>query len=274
MLHYFYFADNQSYGPYSKEQILELNLPDDTQIWDDRIKEWKELIHVFEIGSVSNKPDIKPIISEMDWFMYINIGKTSMYISRKIQTYKMSFWFMSAFLFIQLGIIGVTYQSLSKYYNFFDFEKLVSFIGIIGFSLILRFGFFVSGLICLISFCEIIYYSWKITEPNHENISASKAIGYLFIPIYNIYWAYYIFANLPKVLLSKAQKWGMDSSAFISESLVLTTAILFMLSLIPFINIFIFIPFLILSYIYMLKIADYTHLLYRQIEINKMNSSF
>lgn len=273
MLHYFYFADNQSYGPYSKEQILQLNLPDDTQIWDDRTKEWKELINVFGTNIVSNKIDIEETMSEEDWFMFVNIGKNSMYIANKIRNYKISFWIMSAFLFLQIGVIGLTYQRLLHYYPIFDIENFLSMIGILGSSFILRFGFFVSALFCLISFCELIYYSWKITEPNHENISASKAIGYLFIPFYNIYWAYFIFASLPKVLLSKSKKWDMVKSFFISESLVITAAILFMLSLIPVINILVFIPFLVLSYIYTLKIGDFTHQLYRKIEINKMNSS-
>lgn len=271
MLDYFYFADNQSYGPYSKEQILELNLSDNTQIWDVKTKVWKELKYVFATSSISESSDIKPVLSEMDWFRYVNIGKNSMYIEKKIQNYKMSFWFMSVFVFLQIGVIGYTYQRFS-YYPIFDIENFLSMIGIIGSSFILRLGVLISGLIWLINFCEIIYYSWRISEPNHTNISASKTIGYLFIPFYNIYWAYFIFTNLPKVLLSKAQKWGMDSSTFISESLVISMAIVAMLLLVPFVNFLVFVPFLVLSYIYTLKIADYTHLLYRQIEMSKMKS--
>ncbi|MDD2412915.1 MAG: GYF domain-containing protein [Bacteroidales bacterium] len=272
MYHFFYFANNQSYGPYSKEQILDLNLPDDTQIWDNRTKDWKELKYVFGTNLVSENTDIKLDMSEMDWFRYVNIGKTSNYIEKKIRNYKISFWFMSVFLVLQIGVIGYTYQRFSYYYPIFDIENFLSMIGIMGSSFILRFGFLISGLIFLINLCEIIYYSWRISEPNRDNVSGLKVIGFLFIPFYNIYWVFYVFSNLPKFLLSKAQQWGLSNSASISESLVITTSIVAMLSLIPFINFFVFVPFLVLSYIYILKIADYTHLLYRQIEMSKKKS--
>ena len=270
MLHYYYFSDNQSFGPYSKEQLLNLELDSDTQIWDVRIQEWNKLKDISELNQLHDIVNEKFQVSETDWFVYINIGKTSFDINKKLRNYKISFWFMSVSLLLLLGMMGLAIEKMQSFKMFMDLQYFLSFMGFIGLSFVLRFFFFISALICLISFLELIYYSWKIVEPNRENITASKAIGYLFIPFFNIYWAYFIFKSLPDELKLKAQKWGLKNITFVSNSLVIVTSIVFMLSLIPVLNIFLLIPFLILSYVYITQVVDFVQSLYRHIEINKM----
>jgi len=270
MLHYFYFADNQSFGPYSKEQIIKLKLDEETNIWDVRTEVWKKLKDIPELSAhFDNSVQTYPI-SQSDWYWYVNIGKTSFDLEKKIRNFKTSFWFMSASLFLMIGLLGLAYEKIYAYNNFFDFEYLLSIIGIFGYTFLLRFAFFVSALICLISFLELLYYSWKIVEPNNENITGSKAVGYLFIPFYNLYWAYFIISTLPKELELKSQKWGIYSAPFLSDSMIVATAILFVLFLIPIVNVIFLVPFLVVSYIYIVKMTESVRRLYRHIEVNKM----
>lgn len=270
MLHYFYFADNQSFGPYSKEQIIKMNLPEDTKIWDVRTEIWEEIKNIPELNSHFDKSVEKCPISQSDWYWYVNIGKTSFDLEKKLRYFKTSFWLMTASLFLMIGLMGLAYEKIYAYNNFFDFEYLLSIIGIFGYSFLLRFAVLVSALICLINFLELLYYSWKIVEPNSANVTGSKAVGYLFIPFYNLYWAYFIISSLPKELNLKAQKWGIYSAPFLSDSMIVATAILFVLFLIPIVNVIFLVPFLVVSYIYIVKVAECVHKLYRHIEVNKM----
>lgn len=43
--------------------------------------------------------------------------------------------------------------------------------------------------------CRLYYKMWMAIQDNHISTSPGKAVGFLFIPLYNIYWAFYMFVG-------------------------------------------------------------------------------
>jgi hypothetical protein len=100
----------------------------------------------------------------------------------------------------------------------------------------------------------LLYRVWKfiINQSHHHNLKPSiktpgKAVGYLFIPIFNFYWMFQAFGELPKDLnlIAKAKN-NTDS---ISEKLGIAIASMNLMGMIPilgiipaFIGCFILIP--------------------------------
>lgn len=90
-------------------------------------------------------------------------------------------------------------------------------------------------------FVVILYRVWKfaIVESRRHNLMPSidgpgKAVGFLFIPLFNLYWIFKAYAGLPKDLNAIARAKNINVT--VSEGLGLSLAIFCLLSIIPFIG--------------------------------------
>lgn len=271
MHNYFYHYQGQSYGPYKLEEIQAMNLPADTQIWNVKTEKWQKLEDLFEFNPNNQLEKIEEPLNNYDWMRYLSIGKTSYSIIAKHKQFKLSFWFVIGFLIFLSISIALTYQNFSTLVTFMSFRSFFSLMGFLGSSFVLRIGLFVASLVCVISYLEIIYFSWRILEFEKVKFSPAKAIGFLFIPFYNIWWAYYSTMSLVEELQSFASRRNIKSIPEINSKFTLSVAVLSMLVFIPFVSVFVLIPFLIVSYIYISQITEFTAELYRYVERNKPN---
>jgi hypothetical protein len=55
--------------------------------------------------------------------------------------------------------------------------------------------------------CIYLYRAWKCLQPGGATVSPGKAIGFLFIPFFNIYWIFIAFGGLPR-------QWNTITSSF------------------------------------------------------------
>lgn len=123
----------------------------------------------------------------------------------------------------------------------------------------LFFGGFIVYLVSWIVFLVFFYRFWRFSiNMSRENDLApaiktpGQAVGYLFIPFYNIYWIFHAFYRLPKDLQAVARLKGV----FISfpAGLGIALAILSLLGLIPYLGVWaFFINGFILYPVYLLK---------------------
>lgn len=98
----------------------------------------------------------------------------------------------------------------------------------------------IAVIIAMIYYFVLFYQVWRfvIEESQRNNLIPSietpgKAIGYCFIPFYNLYWVFQAFGKFPKDLNALAAKKG---SSKMSESLGSTIPILVIIGIIPYIG--------------------------------------
>lgn len=93
----------------------------------------------------------------------------------------------------------------------------------------------------IVLFFVLFYQVWRfvINESGRNGLVASietpgKAIGYCFIPFYNLYWVFQAFGKFPKDFNALARARGANS--MMSEGLGTAIPVLVLVSIIPFIG--------------------------------------
>ena len=80
----------------------------------------------------------------------------------------------------------------------------------------------------------LLYRFWFIIQPGEPRTTPGKAIGYLFIPFYNIYWLYVAWVGLAKDMNETCRKYNI--TATVNEGMALAYYILVLLSWIPYVG--------------------------------------
>ena len=86
-------------------------------------------------------------------------------------------------------------------------------------------------ILALIFSCILHYKCWKVVPEGFARLTPGKAVGYLFIPFYNFYWAFPSFGGLGSDCAMVAAKNGLRGFASLS-GLGLTYAILWVVNLV------------------------------------------
>ncbi len=74
--------------------------------------------------------------------------------------------------------------------------------------------------------CIMLYRFWNQIQDGHQRTSPGKAIGFLFIPFFNLYWVFVAVQGLSMDLNAYLRRYGVNVPA-VSETLALTYCILF-----------------------------------------------
>lgn len=64
--------------------------------------------------------------------------------------------------------------------------------GLIGVVLFLAFVGFVWDILCIIFGARLLYFAWASIQDGHARTTPGKAVGFSFIPVFNLYWAFYM----------------------------------------------------------------------------------
>jgi hypothetical protein len=110
---------------------------------------------------------------------------------------------------------------------------LYTLVGIIGLSFVLtvRGGFGV-----VISFCILLYKLWKTVQDGRARTSAGQAVGFCFIPFYNLYWMFVALPGLADELNRCAQNRSLQVAPA-SKGLFMAYCIMVFAACIPFLGI-------------------------------------
>ena len=98
----------------------------------------------------------------------------------------------------------------------------------------------VSGLLFLIVQLTItltlIYKMWAAIEDGHARTTPGKAIGFLFIPFFNLYWIFQIWGGFPTDYNAFVDRYQLPAP-HLSSGIYIAYPIFILLSLLPFVGI-------------------------------------
>lgn len=206
MQYYIVDGNNQSSGPYTKEQLAGMRVSPKTMMWREGMANWEPAHQFPELASILAPPDVPQNTPPP------NYGTRS---GAPFDIYEANF-----------DIKRLHPDDLQKY----KAHKLDNqFPGAVGVILhILTFGLF--NLI----HCGMLHD--KLPKIKTDDPNAGKAIGFMFIPFFNIYWRFMFWMRLTKRVNLQFKLRG--EAGPVSEGLAMTTCIM---ALIPYINLISFI---------------------------------
>ncbi|MBE6424928.1 MAG: zinc ribbon domain-containing protein [Planctomycetaceae bacterium] len=103
------------------------------------------------------------------------------------------------------------------------------------------FGTLAFVILGVISYCKFLYRCWRLIQDGHARTTPGKAVGFLFIPFFNIYWFFVAHYGLAIDLNSYARRYQIAVPRA-PEGLVLTALILLFIPYLNMISIFFWIP--------------------------------
>jgi len=85
----------------------------------------------------------------------------------------------------------------------------------------------------LVVLCMFIYNSWALIQDGHARTSACKALGFLFIPFFNIYWTFQAVWGFAVDFNKYIARNNVKKAQKLPEGLFLALCIIYLLSFIP-----------------------------------------
>lgn len=84
--------------------------------------------------------------------------------------------------------------------------------------------------------CILLYRYWRVMQPYTTLTTPGKAVGFLFIPFYNLYWVFVAYHGLSKAIDSYIDSHPDTKAPRPQTPLVLVMAILFVISFVPYLG--------------------------------------
>ncbi len=101
----------------------------------------------------------------------------------------------------------------------------------------------------------LLYRSWEVVQDGRARTTPGRAVGFMFIPIFNLYWFFVAKFGLAKDLNAFAERHAINSRP-VSPGLGLACSILLLLSLIPLVVVFAIIPALVVLLLFLKQVTD------------------
>ena len=101
----------------------------------------------------------------------------------------------------------------------------------------------------------LTYRAWEIVQDGAQRTTPGKAVGFMFIPLFNFYWFFVAKYGLAKDLNRFIETHGIEARRA-SPGLGLACAIMMLLSAIPLIGLYALIPALVILVIFLKQIAN------------------
>lgn len=222
-----YFSENnERQGPVGLEEMEDLVMQGrvirGTLVWQKGMAEWQP-IETTEFKDVIDKhyPPPLPTVKASSTYRTTadfeqsteieSYSGNSYELSPREQIQQLKTWFKVFWLSLAIGI-----------------PLTVLIIGIGGIITSIVFGYM------------ILFKSWKIIQDGRPRTTPGRAVGFMFIPFFNLYWQFIAYLGLAKDL-NRYMRNRKIRSAFINEDLVLwyciTTCTAALLAWIPFLGI-------------------------------------
>ncbi len=96
--------------------------------------------------------------------------------------------------------------------------------------------------------CMLMYKSWNQIQDGYQRTSPGKAVGFMFIPFFGLYWQFEAIWGLSKDLNAYMRRYGIQCQP-VNEQLALTYCILVCCCIIPYLGILIAIGALVIDFI-------------------------
>ncbi|MDO4584459.1 MAG: DUF4339 domain-containing protein [Planctomycetia bacterium] len=224
---WFYAVEYQQYGPVPENELRRLYhsraIPADTLVWKQGMADWVVITRIPELTHLNFTQE-----------SFAPPAESSHHPSAKrLQT----LW---GRYILSLGLAILSVLFWMGYFSFYFLpstfpEETVDFSTIPPGVLL---PMLLSGLLCLglivlsvVCHCMLLYNLWKIIPPSIARTTPGKAVGFLFIPLFNLYWIFIAYYVLSKQLNAVSTQKGLPP--MLSPEFALVTCIL---SIIPQLN--------------------------------------
>jgi len=112
----------------------------------------------------------------------------------------------------------------------------------------------------------LLYRFWKLIQDGIARTTPGVAVGFCFIPFFNIYWLYAAYVGLAKDINQYSRERSINGP-FVNEGLALTWYVLSIVSIIPYVGFLTFIPAMIIHIVLMKQFVDIS----KEVIISKTN---
>ena len=119
------------------------------------------------------------------------------------------------------------------------------------------------GIFATVVNCVLMYKAWFAIQDEHARTTPGKAIGFSFIPFFNIYWVFQLYWGFSKDYNAYVQRYEVDLPR-LPEKLFLWYCILPFMSIlpIPFLSGIISVAIVVIFIMVVIKICDAVNALY------------
>ena len=101
----------------------------------------------------------------------------------------------------------------------------------------------------------LLYRAWAVIQDGNASTTPEKAVGFLFIPFYNFYWIFKAWYGFARDYNRYIERYALNAPK-LGEGLFLAFCILFICSMVPFLNYLAGLPFLVIFIITANKTID------------------
>lgn len=117
-------------------------------------------------------------------------------------------------------------------------------------------AWFVAFVLMVVFACMLLYRYWAVFQPYTVRTTPGKAVGFLFIPLFNLYWMFVAYHGLAKDIDSYLDKNRDSQAPRPTTGFVLIALIVGLLTIVPVINNFAMLAFLVLMFITKLRLNN------------------
>lgn len=133
---------------------------------------------------------------------------------------------------VQASVYGAVYKTPEMKVK--ELEDLFMWYWICLIASIFTFG--LSAIASVVLFCIILYRSWEQIQDGRARTTPGKAVGFLFIPFFNLYWIFEAYTGFVRDSNAYIQRYALPVKMQ-DEGLATATCVLTLLCIIPYLNI-------------------------------------
>lgn len=205
MKEWYYVDENENpQGVYSFEEIEQLIktsvIKKSTYLWKEGFEDWKHLSEIEEFQDILK--NIPPQIPKKDTSQSFTRGQDTASVSKEKFINEKIFWL--TFLITGGGIfICFLIADILQPPELMTNLQSKGVVDLGGVDYFIYSLFNVLGII--LSFIFGLFYlfytfkMWKVLQNGETTITPGKAVGFTFIPLFNFYWVFKIWAEFPKI---------------------------------------------------------------------------
>lgn len=232
-MNYYILINGQQTGPLTLDQLRNYTIRPDTRVWREDLPNWIEARELDELkvlwtqtpppfgqGTSSYTPPSPEsrATGNFDAFAFLaKLDKDYQWMIGSIITL-----FGGLFLCLIAGIWSAADDGWSDRHG-----SSVLF-------LVIAMLVFLAGIVLsIVFFCKVQYAFWTIVQDGTQKPKPGEAVGFLFIPFFNLYWIFVSFNRLSKELNKVADERDPGGYPRADEGVSLAYCILYLCAIIP-----------------------------------------
>ena len=269
MNNYYIHVNGKNDGPFSLEEIRRQELKNDTRVWRDDQEDWKTAADFPELADfilAASPPPLQqsppmdpynqappfqqnapsydpPPFQQRPTQSFGSISENQRLAQRLRTKFNQYLGFTIAGIVLMFFLVIVAIAASAGGMDDEAVGVMAAFMGIL---------FLGTMIPALVFFCQTLYLSWQaIDDDNFARTTPGRAVGFLFIPFFNLYWIFVAYHGLAQDLNQYISRHNLASARRANEGTALAYCILNILCNIPIINYLALIPMVILFFITM-----------------------